>query len=168
MMTFYSTWEEVRLRKFDGFIVTGTPLGDHPLRGSPLLAGGAADFRVDALQRPFLDVRLLGRDGGALSFPRRAEAAAAARRRSAFIAQKILAPTSPYLSGFADNFATPISRWAQIEAADLEGRAGLDILARNEEKRGQHRGGSRRRGGSTCSTISNMMRRRWRTNIFAT
>src|ERR1700704_3971019 len=25
MMTFYTAWEDVRLRKFDGFIVTGTP-----------------------------------------------------------------------------------------------------------------------------------------------
>ena len=33
--------------------------------------------------------------------------------------QRILKPTSPYLAGFADIFATPISRWAQIEPSDL-------------------------------------------------
>jgi homoserine O-succinyltransferase len=48
--------------------------------------------------------------------------------------QRILAPTSPYVSGFADNFATPISRWAQVDAVELEGRDGVEILASNPER----------------------------------
>src|SRR5690606_14466813 len=30
LATFYQTWEEVRTRKFDGFVVTGAPIANMP------------------------------------------------------------------------------------------------------------------------------------------
>jgi homoserine O-succinyltransferase len=48
--------------------------------------------------------------------------------------QKILRPTSPYLNGFSDDFAIPISRWAEIRSADLAGHADLMLLAQSDQK----------------------------------
>jgi len=133
MLTFYSTWEEVRQHKFDGFIVTGTPLETIPyeevrswpevqqifewtrtnVHSSMFVCWGAmaALYHYHGAPKRLLDEKAFG------VYP-----------------QKILNSTSPYLSGFADDFATPISRWAQIEHADLEGRDGLEVLACNPER----------------------------------
>jgi homoserine O-succinyltransferase len=40
---------------------------------------------------------------------------------------------SPYLNGFSDDFAIPVSRWAEIRAADLAGRADVMVLAQSEK-----------------------------------
>ena len=71
LKTFYSTWEEVRARKFDGFIVTGAPIANMPVRGGALLAGDGRHHELDADQRAPHHVHLLGRAGGAAPLPRR-------------------------------------------------------------------------------------------------
>jgi homoserine O-succinyltransferase len=48
--------------------------------------------------------------------------------------QKILTPASPYLSGFSDEFAIPVSRWAEIRAADVQACPEIEILAHSDEK----------------------------------
>ena len=48
--------------------------------------------------------------------------------------QKILKPSSPFLNGFSDDFAIPISRWAEIRAADLSGHPELTLLTRSDEQ----------------------------------
>jgi homoserine O-succinyltransferase len=48
--------------------------------------------------------------------------------------QTILKPSSPYLSGFADDFSVPISRWAEIRTSDVAGHPNLTVLAQSEEK----------------------------------
>ena len=38
------------------------------------------------------------------------------------------APVSPYLAGFSDDFAVPVSRWTEVRAADIPAGRGLDLL----------------------------------------
>ena len=71
LTTFYSTWEEVRERKFDGFIVTGAPIANMPFEEVQVLARDGRDHGLDADQRAPHHVHLLGRAGGAASLPRR-------------------------------------------------------------------------------------------------
>jgi homoserine O-succinyltransferase len=42
------------------------------------------------------------------------------------------APASPYLAGFSDDFAIPVSRWTEVRKADLPPGAGLDVLMESE------------------------------------
>ncbi len=121
---------------------------------------------MDALERPFLDVRVLGRDGGALSFSRRAEAALQekafgvyrqrilARRRPISAASPTISPRRS-LAGRKSN--PPISKAGRGSTCSPATRSAASASPR-----------IRGRGGSTCSTISNTTRRRWRMNIFAT
>jgi homoserine O-succinyltransferase len=48
--------------------------------------------------------------------------------------QNIMKPSSPYLNGFSDDFSLPISRWAEIKAADVTARPELTLLAHSDEK----------------------------------
>jgi len=133
MMAFYSTWEEVRLRKFDGFIVTGTPLETIPyeeVRSWPEVQQIFEWMRSNVHASMFVCWGAMA----ALHHFHGAPKRLLEEKAFGVYPQKILAPTSPYLTGFADNFATPISRWAQIEPADLHGRAGLEILAQNDAR----------------------------------
>jgi homoserine O-succinyltransferase len=43
-----------------------------------------------------------------------------------------LAPASPYLRGFSDDFVIPVSRWTEMRAAEIEA-AGLKILLGSDE-----------------------------------
>ena len=133
MMTFYSTWEEVYSRKFDGFIVTGTPLETAPYEE----VGSWPEVRqIFEWTRSNVHASMFVCWGAmaALYHFHGAPKRLLSEKAFGVYPQKILAPTSPYVSGFADNFATPISRWAQIEPEDLSGREGLEILAFNPER----------------------------------
>ena len=133
MMTFYSAWEDVSRRKFDGFIVTGTPLETIPyeeVRFWPEVQQIFEWTRSNVHSAMYVCWGAMAALYHFHGAPKRQ------LKEKAFgvFPQRILAPTSPYLSGFADDFAAPISRWAQMEPADLEGRRGLEILARNDER----------------------------------
>jgi homoserine O-succinyltransferase len=43
-----------------------------------------------------------------------------------------LAPASPYLRGFSDDFVIPVSRWTEMRSAEIEA-AGLKILLGSDE-----------------------------------
>ena len=42
------------------------------------------------------------------------------------------APASPYLSGFSDDFAIPVSRWTEVRSADIRSGSGLEILMESD------------------------------------
>src|SRR5690606_36137243 len=42
------------------------------------------------------------------------------------------APASPYLTGFSDDFALPVSRWTEVRAADIRARPALELLMESE------------------------------------
>jgi hypothetical protein len=72
LLSFYHTWEEVKDRKFDGFIITGAPVETMAYEDVNYW-DDAADLRLDGDERAFDDECLLGGDGCHLSFPWRAE-----------------------------------------------------------------------------------------------
>ena len=42
------------------------------------------------------------------------------------------APASPYLAGFSDDFAIPVSRWTEVRTADIQTVPGLDLLMESD------------------------------------
>lgn len=44
-----------------------------------------------------------------------------------------LAPTSPYLRGFSDDFVIPVSRWTEMKEAEIDAASGLKILLGSDE-----------------------------------
>ena len=127
LITFYRTWDEVRTRKFDGFIVTGAPIELLPfeevtywneltaildwttgnVHSSFFICWGAmaAAWHFHGIPKYTLDKKAFG----------------VFRHRNN-------APASPYLTGFSDDFAVPVSRWTEVRSADIPAGSGLDLL----------------------------------------
>ena len=132
LIAFYQTWEEVAERKFDGFIITGAPVELLPfeevtyweeltrildwttsnVHSSFFICWGAmaAAWHFHGIPKHTLEKKAFG----------------VFRHRNN-------APTSPYLAGFSDDFAIPVSRWTEIRAADIPADSGLELLMESDE-----------------------------------
>ncbi|MGN6305623.1 MAG: homoserine O-acetyltransferase MetA [Mesorhizobium sp.] len=131
LIAFYQTWEEVRDRKFDGFIVTGAPIEllafeevnywneltrildwtATNVHSSFFICWGAmaAAWHFHDVPKYTLDKKAFG----------------VFRHRNN-------APASPYLAGFSDDFAIPVSRWTEVRSADIKPDTGLELLMESD------------------------------------
>ncbi|MEI5682399.1 MULTISPECIES: homoserine O-acetyltransferase MetA [unclassified Mesorhizobium] len=131
LISFYQTWEEVRHRKFDGFIITGAPIElldfedvtywnelerildwtATNVHSSFFICWGAmaAAWHFHKVPKYTLDKKAFG----------------VFRHRNH-------APASPYLAGFSDDFAIPVSRWTEVRSADIKADSGLDLLMESD------------------------------------
>jgi homoserine O-succinyltransferase/O-acetyltransferase len=127
LISFYQTTDEIAHRKFDGFIVTGAPVElldfedvtyweelarvfdwtERNVHSSFFICWGAmaAAWHFHRLPKYTLDQKAFG----------------VFRHRN-------LAPASPYLSGFSDDFAIPVSRWTEVRRGDIAARPSLKLL----------------------------------------
>jgi homoserine O-succinyltransferase len=130
LKSFYSTWEEVRNRKFDGFIVTGAPLANIPFEEVRYWAEMVEIMnwtQTHVHQTMFI---CWGAQAALHHFH------GARRRRMANKAfgvypHTVVRPTSPWLRGFSDGPLIPVSRYNDIERESLG--PDLEVLIDNEE-----------------------------------
>lgn len=131
LLDFYSTWEEVKSRKFDGFIITGAPIETlefedvnywdelsqifewtktnvHSLFNICWGAMAAINY-FHGVPKYELDTKAFG-----------------------VYRHKNLLPNSPYLSGFSDDFSIPVSRWTEVRSSDIQPETGLRILMESD------------------------------------
>ncbi|MGI9401417.1 MAG: homoserine O-acetyltransferase MetA [Rhizobiaceae bacterium] len=131
LISFYETWDEIKHRKFDGFIITGAPIETLPfdevkywgelqqimewtrthVHSSFFICWGAM-----AATHYFHDIPKYTLDRKAFGVYR----------------HKNLNPASPYLSGFSDDFSIPVSRWTEVRSSDIRKADGLEILMESE------------------------------------
>lgn len=130
LKTFYRTWQEVRQQKFDGFIVTGAPIAQMPfeeVRYWPEMIEIMDWTQTHVHHTMFI---CWGAQAALHHFH-------AARRyrmeKKAFgvFRHKVVKPASPYLRGFSDDLAVPVSRYNDIEREGLS--PDLDILIDSPE-----------------------------------
>ncbi len=133
MMTFYTAWEDVRRRKFDGFIVTGTPVETIPFEEVRFWPEMQQIFEWTQTNVHSTMNVCWGAMAALYHFHGVGKRQLTEKAFGVY-RQKILKPASPYLNGFSDDFSIPISRWAQIEPADLERHPEVTVLARNDER----------------------------------
>jgi homoserine O-succinyltransferase len=130
LRSFYSTWEEVRNRKFDGFIITGAPIAQLPfeevkywpemveimnwtqshVHHTMFICWGAqaALHHFHGVRRQRLPKKAFG-----------------------VYRHRVLNTRSPFLRGFSDDLAVPVSRYNDIDRASLDDD--LEVLIDNEE-----------------------------------
>jgi homoserine O-succinyltransferase len=133
LLNFYLPWEATKHRKFDGLIITGAPIETIPYEEvtyweemqkifdwtetnvhstmNVCWGGMAALYHFHGVPKHDLPEKAFG-----------------------VYRQKIMNPASPYLSGFSDKFAIPISRWAEIRTADVQACPDVTVLAHSPEK----------------------------------
>lgn len=131
LISFYQTWEEIKYRKFDGFIITGAPIEtlefeevtywdelkkimdwtERNVYSSFFICWGAM-----AAMKHFHDVP---------KYELPQKAFGVYRHRN-------LNPASPFLHGFSDDFSIPVSRWTEVKSADVRMHEGLEILMESD------------------------------------
>ncbi|EYR79642.1 MULTISPECIES: homoserine O-acetyltransferase MetA [unclassified Shinella] len=132
LLAFYDTWEEVRHRKFDGFIITGAPIEllDYEdvtywdemkqildwtktnVHSTLNVCWGAmaAIYHFHGVPKHTLEEKAFG-----------------------VYRHHNRKPSSVYLNGFSDNFEVPVSRWTEIRIEDIRAVPELDILLDSDE-----------------------------------
>ncbi len=127
IVSFYRDWQDIRHEKFDGFIVTGAPVETLPfeevtywdelrrifdwtqtnVHSTMTICWGAqaAVHHFHGMNKYLLD-----------------------RKKFGVFRHRILEPASPYLRGFSDDFAIPVSRWTEVRAGEIPRGSGLKVL----------------------------------------
>jgi len=127
LLAFYNTWDEIKHRKFDGFIITGAPVEmldyedvtywdemkqifdwtETNVHSTLNICWGAmaAIYHFHKVPKHILSEKAFG-----------------------VYQHRNLNPASPYLLGFSDDFAVPVSRWTEILQSDIPQSSGLEAL----------------------------------------
>lgn len=132
LLAFYSTWEEVRDRKFDGFIITGAPielLDFEDVSYWPEMEQ-IFDWTVTNVHST-LNVCWGGM--AAIHHFHRVPKYTLSEKAFGVYRHQNLNRASPYLNGFSDDFQIPVSRWTEIREADIDPARGLEILMKSDE-----------------------------------
>ena len=130
LKTFYSTWEEVRQEKFDGFIVTGAPIAHMPfeeVRYWPEMIEIMNWTQTHVHRTMFIcwgAQAALHHFHGVVRYRLPQKAFGVFRHH-------IVTPHSAWLRGFSDSPMIPVSRYNDIDRTSLPPE--LEILIDNEE-----------------------------------
>ena len=131
MEAFYRPFEAVKGEKFDGLIITGAPIEHLPFE--EVTYWDELEEVMDWTQTNVQSTFGVCWGGMAMAYHFHGI-------RKHMLPQKAfgcfrhqnLAPASPYLRGFSDDFVIPVSRWTEMRADEIEA-AGLKILLGSEE-----------------------------------
>ena len=132
MESFYRSFQDVKHEKFDGLIITGAPIEHLPFEEVSYWDEMQEVF--DWTQTNVLSTFGVCWGGMAMIYhfhdvPKHM----IDHKAFGCFRHKNLAPASPYLRGFSDDFVVPVSRWTEVRAQDTEKHEGLDILMNSDE-----------------------------------
>ena len=132
LLSFYETWEEVKHRKFDGFIITGAPI--------ELL--DYEDVTYWDEMKAILDwtttnvhstLNVCWGAMAAIYHFHGVPKYTLAEKAFGVYRHHNRKPSSVYLSGFSDDFQIPVSRWTEVRAEDIARVPELEILMESDE-----------------------------------
>jgi homoserine O-succinyltransferase/O-acetyltransferase len=132
MLAFYEPWEDVKHKRFDGFIITGAPIEQMPFEDvtywhelTEILEWTQTNVH-SSMNICWGAQAALHYFHGVQKHPLQQKAFGVYRHRN-------LNRASPYLNGFSDDFSMPVSRWTEVRKSDLPKDAGLEILMESDE-----------------------------------
>lgn len=128
--SFYQTWEEVKERKFDGFIVTGAPIANMPfedVRYWPEMLEIMEWTRTNVHHTMFI---CWGAQA-ALHHFHGARRSRMDKKAFGVFRHKVTGPRSPFLRGMSDSPMIPVSRYNDIDRDSLGD--GLEVLIDNDQ-----------------------------------
>ncbi len=131
LLDFYNTWDEIKNRKFDGFLITGAPIETLEFSDVNYWAElqQILDWTNTNVHSSFFicwgAMAAINHFHGVPKYELDHKAFGVYRHRN-------LKPASPYLSGFSDDFQIPVSRWTEVRSADINQHASLDILMESD------------------------------------
>lgn len=130
LKSFYSTWEEVRERKFDGFVVTGAPVANMPFEEvkywSEMLE--IMDWTQTNVHHTMF---ICWGAQAALHHFHGAKRYRMPNKAFGVFRHQLVGPQTPWLHGFSDSPMIPVSRYNDIDRTSLG--ANLEVLIDNAE-----------------------------------
>ena len=130
LLSFYRTFDEVADTKFDGFIITGAPIETLPFEEVRYWPELARIFEWTKRNVHGLFTICWGAMAAAYHFHGVPKYELEEKAFGVF-RHRNLAPASPYLAGFSDDFSIPVSRWTEVRACDI--RPPLQVLMESDE-----------------------------------
>ena len=132
LIAFYQTWEEIKDRKFDGFIITGAPIETLPFEEVTYWEElkQILDWTETHVHSTF---NICWGAMAALWHFHRVPKYTLAKKAFGVYRHRNLNPASPYLAGFSDDFAVSVSRWTENRKADIDPASGLELLMESDE-----------------------------------
>lgn len=130
LKSFYSTWEEVREKRFDGFVVTGAPVANMPFEEvkywSEMLE--IMDWTQTNVHHTMF---ICWGAQAALHHFHGAKRYRMPSKAFGVFRHKLVGPQTPWLHGFSDSPMIPVSRYNDIDRNSLG--KDLEVLIDNEE-----------------------------------
>ncbi len=131
LKSFYTTFDNIKNRKFDGFIITGAPL--------ELKEFGEVDYWDElceimewANHNVFSTLYICWGAFAGLYHKYGIEKHALPKKLSGVYNHKTLFPSHPLVRGFDECFAAPHSRYSGVDIADIENEEELVLLAQSD------------------------------------
>jgi homoserine O-succinyltransferase/O-acetyltransferase len=132
IVSFYRDWEDVRQEKFDGFIVTGAPVETMPFEEVTYWDELRRIFDWTQTHVHSLMTICWGAQAAVHHFHGMNKYRLEQKKFGVF-SHRNLEPASPYLRGFSDDFAIPVSRWTEVRASEVPRGSGLKVLMDSDE-----------------------------------
>jgi homoserine O-succinyltransferase/O-acetyltransferase len=132
MEAFYRPFQEAKVEKFDGLIITGAPIEHLAFEDVTYWEElvEVMDWTQTHVQSTFGvcwgGMAMLKHFHGVEKHMLPAKAFGCFRHRN-------LSPTSPFLRGFSDDFIIPVSRWTEMREAEIATASGLTTLLGSDE-----------------------------------
>ena len=132
MAAFYRPFQEVKGEKFDGLIITGAPIEHLPFEEVTYW-----DELTEVMDWTQTNVHsTFGVCWGGMAMAWHFHGLAKhmlPRKAFGCFRHQNLAPASPYLRGFSDDFVIPVSRWTEVRQDEIDANPALSTLLGSEE-----------------------------------
>ncbi|MFK4824374.1 homoserine O-succinyltransferase [Paenochrobactrum sp. BZR 588] len=132
LLSFYNTWEEIKHRKFDGFIITGAPVETLDYQDVTYWDEMEQIFEWTKTNVHSTFNICWGAMAAVWHF-HRVPKYELAKKAFGVYRHRNLQPASVYLNGFSDDFQIPVSRWTEIRGQDIRQVPELEILMESDE-----------------------------------
>jgi homoserine O-succinyltransferase len=132
LLSFYKTWDEVKHRKFDGFIITGAPVEMLDYEDVTYWDELTKIFDWTATN-VHSTLNICWGAMAAIYHFHQVPKYTLSEKAFGVYQHRNLNPSSPYLLGFSDDFAVPVSRWTEVRREDIDPASGLEVLMTSAE-----------------------------------
>ncbi len=132
LKSFYQRWEDVKSQKFDGFIITGAPIAHLPfeeVRYWPEMIEIMDWTQSNVHSTMFI---CWGAQAALYHF-HKVERKKRTKKAVGVFRHQVCSKNSPYLHGFSDDLAIPVSRSNDIDINSLPKNTGLKVLIDSNE-----------------------------------
>ncbi|SOC37897.1 homoserine O-succinyltransferase [Rhizobium subbaraonis] len=132
LLAFYDTWEEIKHRKFDGFIITGAPI--ETLDYEDVTYWDEMKQILDwTVTNVHSTLNVCWGAMAAIYHFHQVPKYTLEEKAFGVFRHHNRNPSSVFLSGFSDDFQIPVSRWTEVRAADIRKHPELEILMESDE-----------------------------------